>query len=88
MDIFHSVVELIPKDNVRVVHRRLRAPKTQYYQHIAGYNQTDYLDAAQLFVRDYLATRNDNDGVLGMVRSWEEGDWVTIEATLRYPESD
>lgn len=84
MNIFQTVVESPPSENTIVVHRRLRLPKEDYYRHIAGYEENRQ-EAAQLFVRDYLAARGEQEGVLGMVRSWEAGDWIAIEATLRYP---
>lgn len=84
MNIFDSVIESEARENTIVVHKRLRLPKEKYYRHILKYGQKDNLEAAQLFVQDYL-TAYDEEGVLGMVRSWEAGDWIAIEATLRYP---
>ena len=85
MDIFNLVEDLGPLENVRVVHRQLRVPREEYYQHIAA-SGDDLEENAQLFVQDYLKQRDDELGIVGMVRSWEEGDWVLLDATLRYPQ--
>lgn len=84
MDVFNWVEELTPMENVRVVHRQLRVPKEEYYQHINCYGDSSFEETAQLFVRDYLDTKEEG-GIVGMVRGWEEGDWVLLDATLRYP---
>jgi hypothetical protein len=86
MDIFGLVQESSPQENVRVVHRQLRVPKEEYYQHILSYGGGDFQDTAQLFVREYLLAMDEEQGMVGMVRSWEEGDWVFMDATLRYPQ--
>lgn len=85
MDIFNLVEDLGPVENVRVVHRQLRVPREEYYQHITSYGVGDFEETAQLFVRDYLIARDEEQGIVGMVRGWEEGNWVLIDATLRYP---
>lgn len=86
MEIFDKVEDLAPVENVRVVHRRLRIPKDDYYKHIVGYAGEDFEDTAQLFVRDYVQSKGEERGIVGMVRGWEEGDWVLLDATLRYPQ--
>lgn len=85
MDIFKMVEEMEPVENVRVVHRHLRIPKDDYYQHILTYEGDDFEETAQLFVRDYLKKRDKETGIVGMVRGWEEKDWVLLDATIRYP---
>lgn len=85
MDIFDMVQESAPQENVRVVHRQLRVPREEYYQHILSYGGGDFQDTAQLFVREYLLAKNEEQGIVGMVRGWEEGDWIVMDATLRYP---
>lgn len=84
MDVFSSVEELTPQENVRVIHRRLRVPKDEYYQQVTKYDGPGFEEKAQQFIRDYLDNIGDK-GWVGMVRSGEEGDWVLIDATLRYP---
>ena len=86
MDIFSKVEDLGPVENVRVVHRRLRIPKDEYYRHIINYDGDDFEVTAQLFVRDYVDSKDDEKGIVGMVRGWEDGDWVLLDATLRYPQ--
>ncbi|HOC06303.1 MAG: hypothetical protein ACOX21_05970 [Bacillota bacterium] len=85
MDIFDMVQESAPQENVRVVHRQLRVPREEYYQHILSYGGGDFQDTAQLFVREYLLAKDEEQGMVGMVRGWEEGDWIVMDATLRYP---
>ncbi|MTI96626.1 MAG: hypothetical protein FH749_14325 [Firmicutes bacterium] len=84
-DIFSHVEDLGPVENVRVVHRWLRVPREQYYQQVVNYDPTDFEVPAQLFVRDYITWKGDDPGIVGMVRGWEENDWVLLDATLRYP---
>lgn len=79
------VEEIAPLENVRVVHRQLRVPREEYYQHITSYRVGDFEETAQLFVRDYLDARDEEKGIVGMVRGWEEGDWVLLDAAIRYP---
>lgn len=79
------VQESAPQENVRVVHRQLRVPREEYYQHVLSYGGGDFQDTAQLFVREYLLAKDEELGIVGMVRGWEEGDWVVMDATLRYP---
>lgn len=86
MDIFNKVEDLGPVENVRVVHRRLRIPKEDYYKHIVQYQGEDFEETAQHFVRDYVERFDQEVGMVGMVRGWEEGDWVLLDATLRYPQ--
>ena len=86
MEIFHKVEDLGPVENVRVVHRRLRVPKDDYYRHIVEYAGEDFEDTAQHFVRDYVQSMDEERGIIGMVRGWEEGEWVLLDATLRYPQ--
>jgi hypothetical protein len=86
MDIFSKVEDLGPVENVRVVHRRLRIPKVDYYKHVLQYGGEDFEETAQLFVRDYVERYDEESGIVGMVRGWEEGDWVLLDATLRYPQ--
>lgn len=86
MEIFDKVEDLGPVENVRVVHRRLRVPKDDYYRRIVEYAGKDFEDTAQLFVRDYVQSRYEERGIIGMVRGWEEGDWVLLDATIRYPQ--
>lgn len=85
MDIFNAVEEMAPLESVRVVHRQLRVPRDEYYKHITRYDGSGFEESAQLFIRDYLNTKEEEGGIVGMVRGWEEGDWVLIDATLRYP---
>lgn len=86
MEIFNKVEDLGPVEKVRVVHRRLRIPKDDYYKHIVGYTGEDFEDTAQLFVRDYVQSKGEERGIVGMVRGREEGNWVLLDATLRYPQ--
>lgn len=86
MDIFNKVEDLGPIENVRVIHRRLRVPKEDYYHHILNYDGDDFEVTAQLFVRDYIQRKDKEMGIVGMVRGWEEDDWVLLDATLRYPQ--
>ena len=85
MEIFNKVEDLGPVENVRVVHHRLRIPKDDYYKHILNYDGDDFEVTAQLFVRDYIDWMDKEKGIVGMVRGCEEGDWVLLDATLRYP---
>lgn len=84
-DAFCKVEDLGPLENVRVVHRRLRVPRDEYMQHIVSYNPGDFEQPAQLFVQDYMRWMGKEPGLVGMVRGWEEGEWVILDATLRYP---
>lgn len=84
-EIFCQVEDLGPVENVRVVHRRLRIPRDEYIQQMARYDAGSFEEPAQLFVRDYLRWKGDDPGLVGMVRGWEEGEWVFLDATLRYP---
>jgi len=86
MDIFKKVEDLGPVENVRVVHRHLRIPKDDYYRYILNYQGDDFEETAQLFVRDFIQTKDEELGIVGMVRGREEGDWVLLDATLRYPQ--
>lgn len=86
MEIFNKVEDLGPVENVRVVHRRLRIPKEDYYKNIVNYEGDNFEETAQLFVRDYIEKKDKELGIVGMVRGWEEGDWVLLDATLRYPQ--
>lgn len=85
MDIFSVVEDLGPVENVRVVHRKLRIPREDYYKFIARYDG-DFEETAQLFVRDYINKKDRERGIVGMVRGWEEEGWVLLDATLRYPQ--
>lgn len=84
IEVFNKVEDLGPIENVRVVHRRLRIPKEDYYKHLANYDESNFDDASQLFVQEYIENKNDQ-GIVGMVRSWEEDDWILLDATFRYP---
>lgn len=86
MDIFNKVEDLGPVENVRVVHRRLRIPKHEYYNHILRYGGDNFEETAQFFVQDYLRAKKEEEAIVGMVRGWEEGDWVLLDAALRYPQ--
>lgn len=85
MDVFKLVEDSGPVENVRVIHRKLRIPKEDYYRHISQYSGNDFEETAQLFVRDYIKKRDKEPGIVGMVRGWEEDGWVLLDATLRYP---
>lgn len=85
MDIFSVVEDLGPVENVRVVHRKLRIPREDYYKFIGRYDG-DFEETAQLFVRDYINKKDQERGIVGMVRGWEEEGWVLLDATLRYPQ--
>lgn len=86
MEIFNKVEDLGPVENVRVVHRRLRIPKDEYYHHISQYDNESFEESAQFFVKEYLKRKDGEMGIVGMVRGWEEGNCVLLDATLRYPQ--
>ena len=86
MDFFSNVQDLGPMENVRVVHRRLKIPRDEFYRQLITYDPDEFEIPAQMFVKDYIEWKGEDPGVVGMIRGWEEDEFVLLDATLRYPQ--
>lgn len=84
-NIFSLVEESARPESVRVTHRLLRVPRQQYLEHTAAYGEDDSEQNAQRFVAEYMASKGEQGGIVGMVRCRQQQDWLLMDAAVRYP---
>lgn len=86
MSDFSRVVEENPREYFKVLHRVLRVPKDVYFQIVSDDDDPLSEEAVQEFVRGYLNWKEPNtNGLVGMVRSEEQEDYILLDAAVRYP---
>jgi hypothetical protein len=68
----------------QVTHRLLLIPRDVYLDVLNNHNEPFTELAAQDFVEQYLKWCNDSGGIIGMVRINEEGNFVELDAAVRY----